>query len=414
MTAVRTVVVVGAGVAGLRAAEATLKHTAHVKVVLVGNEPHPPYSRPALSKYMPADPAAFEVPLPLRFGDQHGDDGRLSWRLDTQVEGARLRSRALRLRTSGAFETIHYDRLVIASGVRPRSTSGPHVQCCPYPHLTLRSLDDAREVRRQLSEGREVTIIGAGYISCELASLATALGCQVSVVASGRHGPFEKVLGKSFATSLRRWIVDHGVAFYAGDAGSHLKCPHHGHARMDGPAIYAEAIGSVPNVEWLAGNGLDLHEGVRVDKYMRVDGWDDTFAVGDIAHYPQPLTGNHFFRVESWKSANDTGKVAGAAVAASLGFKVPDLSIRHFPTMTTDFLGLHLKVCGYPSSADAHSIIDGDLDQLDQGVMVQYLKLGKPVGLAYADSGFRLSTRYAQLAKTLTKTAELFLAQPLP
>jgi NADPH-dependent 2,4-dienoyl-CoA reductase/sulfur reductase-like enzyme len=386
--------------AGLRAANAMLKCKVDARIVVFGDETHRTYNRPGLTKkrYPLTDALEMTIAEDVKV---HGDrNDALTWRLGTRVETADLRHGVLRL-SSG--ETFGYDGLVIAAGVRPRTSVRGNGECELHTHRTLRCLDDARYVHQRLQADEKVTIVGAGFVACELASLAREYGCDVLMLEALRSGPFESILGECVSLALRDWLVQHGITFLTGDFARELLCdaqPSNPEPPSDRP-LFIEAIGSVPNVEWLHGNGLDLSDGVRVDEHMRVTPWGNVFAAGDIARYPDPWAPGMLTRMEFWKNAIDTGDLAGRSLASSLGYGSVASRIKYFPSMSTEVLGLRIQIAGNPKAADSMKILCGDLDQLDQGVLVAYLREGEMVGAAYMDKGARLNGAYIKLLKSL-------------
>ncbi|MEU8469135.1 FAD/NAD(P)-binding oxidoreductase [Streptomyces sp. NPDC029006] len=403
--------IVGSGIAGLRAANAILKCKVDARIVIFGDETHRTYNRPGLTKKRYPVSDALEMTIAEDLKVNGAENNALTWRLGTKVETADLRNRVLRLSTG---ETFEYDRLVIAAGVRPRTSAEGNRECAFHTHRTLRDLGDAQYMHNQLQTSEKVTIVGAGFVACELASLAKEYGCEVLMLEALRCGPFESVLGKRISIALARWVVQNGVTFLTGDSARELLCDRtvvsardvsaSEASNLESPSdrsLFVEAIGSVPNVEWLRGNGLDLSDGVRVDEHMRVSQCEDVFAAGDIARYPDPwMAGNHT-RMEFWKNAIDTGDLAGRSLASSLGYDAKISQIGYFPSIATEVFGLRIQVAGNPKISDSMEIICGDLDQLDHGVLVAFLREGVTVGAAYMDKGARLNSTYIALLKSL-------------
>ncbi|MEU8894181.1 NAD(P)/FAD-dependent oxidoreductase [Streptomyces sp. NPDC048442] len=386
--------IVGSGIAGLRAASAILKCMAGARIFIFGDENHRTYNRPGLTKkrYPESKSSDFAILEDLLVTGVEND--ALNWRLGTRVETSDLREKVLRLSTG---ETFAYDRLVIATGVRPR-TSTANRACECRTHKTLRDLDDARSIHRDLQENKRVTIVGAGFIACELASLAKEYACDVTMLETLRQGPFEGVLGERISTILARWLVRNGVTFLTGNAAREKLRDHPANQ-----SLFIEATGSVPNVEWLYGNGLDLSDGVRVDKYMCVPGYADVFAAGDIARYPDPRALDSITRMEFWKNAIDTGDLAGRSVASSLSYDAKVSPIGYFPNATTEICGLRIQIAGKPKTSDSMEIVYGDLNRPDHGVLVRFLLKGAMVGVAYMDTGARLNSAYIKLLTSLKR-----------
>ncbi|MBU6278775.1 MAG: NAD(P)/FAD-dependent oxidoreductase [Actinomycetales bacterium] len=316
------VVVVGAGLAGLRTAEALRANGYSGSITVVGDEEYLPYNRPPLSKealLTGVDPEKLE----FRRRDALAD---VEWVLGQAVREADLAAGRVRLADGSTRE---FDGLVIASGIRPRLLPIPGPR---EGRVVLRTIDDARALRPLIRPGAQVIILGAGFIGCEVAATARKLGANVHVVAIDPE-PMVRPLGVELGAGMRRRHEAHGVHFHLGigiDA-----C--HGHSTDERLAsvslsngtelpadLLVEAVGSVTNVEWLTGNGLDLSDGVHVDSGMRVVGTDAfVVAAGDVARYPNALFGPVARRIEHWNMPTETGRRAGATLAALLAGEEP-------------------------------------------------------------------------------------------
>ncbi|MCU1620699.1 MAG: NAD(P)H-nitrite reductase [Modestobacter sp.] len=344
------VVVVGAGLAGLRSAEA-LRAAGHVgPLTVVGAEPHPPYNRPPLSKA--ALTAGVDVDE-LRF-PQRAATADVSWCLGTAVAAADLGAHRLTL-TDGA--TLDFDGLVVATGLRPRRLSLPGP--VPGRHV-LRTIDDARALAADLGPGRRLLVVGAGLVGMELASTAVDLGCPVTVSAP-EPVPLLRALGAQVGGELARRHADRGVTFLLG----RLPVRYLGTDRVtgvefdDGSQVAAdvvvEAVGSHPEVEWLAGNGLDLTNGVLTDGRLSVLGAEGVVAVGDVARFPYPRFGGGPHRVEHWSLPTLTARHAARSL---LGIEQEVLDV--VPTMWTEQVGVRLDGQGMPGLADSWELVQGD------------------------------------------------------
>ncbi|MFH8753386.1 NAD(P)/FAD-dependent oxidoreductase [Streptomyces rimosus] len=403
--------IIGSGIAGLRAAKALLKCEVGARIVIFGDEAHRTYNRPGLTKkrYPLSDAPGMTIAEDLKVNGVEND--ALTWRLGIRVETADLRNKVLQLSTGEAFA---YDSLVIAAGVRPRTSAEGSGECEFHAHRTLRGLDDAQYIHNELRTSRKVTIAGAGFVACELASLAKEYGCEVVMLEALRHGPFEGILGERISVALGSWVTQNGVTFLTGQSAKEMLCDRAVSPAKDASgseasppkpspdrSLYIEAIGSVPNVEWLQGNGLDLSDGVRVDAYMRVPECADVFAAGDIARYPDPWATDSLTRMEFWKNAIDTGDLAGKSVASSLGYSAKASRIGYFPSMATEVFGLRIQIAGNPKISDSMQLVRGDLDRLDRGVVVEFRREGEMVGAAYLDKGAQFNSIYLELLKSL-------------
>ncbi|MFN8146237.1 MAG: FAD-dependent oxidoreductase [Candidatus Nanopelagicales bacterium] len=361
--------VVGAGLGGLRTAEALRASGYADEIVVVGDEPWAPYNRPPLSKEALAEGITHER-LVFRVRDQASD---VVWRLGDRAASADLDARTVTLHHG---EVLDYDVLVAATGVTAwRLPFGPPAAASAGRHV-IRTLDDATALRSELVPGAHVLVLGAGFIGCELAATATALGCGVSCVAIDA-APMLRPLGPELAAELRRRHEAHGVDFHFGVGVTDLVGDQHveGAVLSDGAHLEAdvvvEALGSRCNVGWLEGNGLDLVDGVLTDAALRPlrDGVpvDGVAVVGDIARFPNVRFDERAHRVEHWSLPTDTGRRAGAVLAAYLsGEGYDDVVARRWevlPSFWSDQYDIRLQSFGMPGLADADGIrlLEGEL-----------------------------------------------------
>lgn len=362
-------VIVGAGLGGLRTAEALRSSGYADEVVVVGDEPWAPYNRPPLSKEALAEGITHER-LVFRVRDQAAD---VVWRLGDRVVSADLDARTVALHHG---EVLDYDVLVAATGVTAwRLPFGPPAAASAGRHI-IRTLDDATALRSELVPGAQVLVLGAGFIGCELAATATALGCVVRCVAIDA-APMLRPLGPELAGELRRRHEAHGVEFHLGVGVTDLLGDEHveGVALSDGSRLEAdvvvEALGSRCNVGWLEGNGLDLADGVLTDSALRPlrDGApvDGVAVVGDIARFPNVRFDDRAHRVEHWSLPTDTGRRAGAVLAAYVAGDGYDEVVQRrwevLPSFWSDQYDIRLQSFGMPGLADADGIrlLEGDL-----------------------------------------------------
>ncbi|WEV23796.1 FAD-dependent oxidoreductase [Streptomyces sp. 71268] len=309
------IVVVGASLAGLRAAEQLRAVGWEGPITLVGDEPHPPYNRPPLSKAFLAGTAS-PASLTLRPRASLAD---ATWLLGTRAVRADLDRRTVDLADG---RVLPYRALVIATGTRPRRLT------CPGPSVgrhTLRTIADARRLRAALAEpGARVVVVGAGFIGCEVAATVSTLGAADVTVVDPLPLPMLGPLGESLATELRHRHERRGVRFALGRhvTGFAGRDRVTGVRLDDGSTLAAdvvvESVGSLANTEWLAGNGLDLTDGVLTDTHLRVGGRPDVVAVGDIARFPGLRYDGVPRRVEHWSIPTDTARHAARVLAAHL------------------------------------------------------------------------------------------------
>lgn len=316
----RPVVIVGASMGGLRAAETLRKSGYAGRLVVIGDEPHAPYNRPPLSKEVLAeqvDHAAVAFPMSEMLDD-------VEWVLGNAVVSTDLEAQTITLADGQEME---YNSLIIASGLRPRRLEMPG-QPAQGAHA-IRTLDDAMALRPLLKPGARVVVYGAGFIGCEAAATATKLGATVTVVGKGPV-PMLRPLGQQLAEDIQRRHEAHGVRFVMNtylteilgddsvtgvvlDNGETLECD-----------VLIESIGSLPNTEFLEGNDIDIESGVHVNSTLhalRKDGtaWNNVFAIGDVARFPIPQFDPTTRRVEHWNIPTEMARKVGKQVALQLG-----------------------------------------------------------------------------------------------
>lgn len=306
----RRVVVVGASLAGVSAVDGLREYGFNGDITLVDAERTYPYDKPALSKQALVGATPYEE-LPLRPDSWYAREG-VSLRLGTRVSGLDPVARTLALE-SGA--TLAYDGLVLATGSAAREVPVP----CATPERIhrLRTLADSRRLQADLRPGRHLVVVGAGFIGLEVASTARALGLDVTVVETAAT-PLARVFGPRVGGWFRRLHDRHGVT---------LRCAEHLESISDdatgftlhftgGRTLVADVVvagvGSIPQVGWLGGSGLDLADGVRCGSDLTT-GAPGVVAAGDIARWHNPLFAETM-RVEHWTNAVEQGRHAAASL----------------------------------------------------------------------------------------------------
>ncbi|MCX5329220.1 NAD(P)/FAD-dependent oxidoreductase [Streptomyces sp. NBC_00140] len=396
------IVVAGASMGGLRAAEQLRAAGWTGTITVVGDEPHMPYNRPPLSKEVLAGKAPFAS---LAFTPKPAV-ADVEWRLGTAVTSARLAERTVTLDDGS---TLPYDGLVVATGMRPRRLS------CPGPRTgrhTVRTLADAQDLRDELTRpGARVVVVGAGFIGCEVAATAVGLGVREVTVVDPLPLPMVGPLGELLGQALLKRHEERGVRFAlgAGVAGFEGEDRVTGVVLSDGTVLPAdvvvESVGSVANVEWLAGNGLDLSDGVLTCGQLRVGGRPEVVAVGDVARFPNARYDGVPRRVEHWSIPTDTAKHAARALAAHLTGIQADLApFAPLPTFWSDQHDFRLQSFGAPvlGLGDVR-MLDGEPDG---DVLVGYHTDGRLVGVV-ALGGHRATTGAARYRAQLLKQPAL-------
>ncbi|MGW2700314.1 NAD(P)/FAD-dependent oxidoreductase [Streptomyces sp. NPDC001340] len=398
------ILVAGASMAGLRAAEQLRAAGWTGAITLVGDEPHMPYNRPPLSKEVLAGRAPFES-LAFRPRASVAD---VEWRLGRRAVAARLDERTVQL---DGGEVLPYDGLVVATGMRPRRLR------CPGPltgRHTVRTLADAQGLREALTRpGARVIVVGAGFIGCEVAATAVGLGVAEVTVVDPLPLPMVGPLGELLARSLLQRHEARGVRFRLGTGVQGFEGDRTvtGVVLDDGSVVPAdvvvESVGSIANTEWLDGNGLDLTDGVRTDELLRVGGRPEVVAVGDVARFPNARYDGVPRRVEHWSIPTDTAKQAAKTLVAHLVGGAPEPApFAPLPTFWSDQHDFRLQSFGAPALGLAdvrvlHGDTDGDLlaGYHRDGRLVGVVALGGP-GVASAAARYR-----AELLKQPALTA---------
>jgi NADPH-dependent 2,4-dienoyl-CoA reductase/sulfur reductase-like enzyme len=325
---VERLVVVGASLAGLRAAEAARKHGFAGEVVLVGGEDHLPYDRPPLTKAFLAVDGGHEPWL--RTEQQLIDELGVVLRLGAPATALDPGARAVAV---GA-EEISYSTVIIATGASARALPGTeHIRGVH----TLRTLDDARAVRAALDAGARTVVVGAGFVGSEVAAAARMRGLDVTIV-EALDVPLARAVGPD---------AGHACAALHEAAGADLRCgvgvvgvdavtdDVSGVRLSDGSVLPADlvvvGIGVAPNTAWLNGSGVPLHGrdgGVVCDERLWT-GVPGVYAAGDVAHWPNPLFDGELMRLEHWSSAAEQAAVA-ARNAVDPGSAAPCATVPYF------------------------------------------------------------------------------------
>src|SRR4051794_23262008 len=289
-----TVAVVGAGLAGLRTCEALRQHGYTGPIVLVGAEPHAPYSRPPLSKEVLRGD---DVSVATLRGEAELAALELDVRLGRAAVGLDVDARRVQLDDDSE---VSADHVVIATGATPRQLPGVALDGVH----TLRTLDDCLAMREPLSAGANVVVVGAGFIGLEVAASARALGCEVTVV-DVLPAPLARVLPVGVGAAVTRLHADHGVDLRCGVGVAEVGGTTSVEKVVldDGTTLAADVvvvgIGVVAETAWLADADLTIDNGLVCDEALRAA--PGIWAVGDVARWRQPDGG--LARLEHWTNA---------------------------------------------------------------------------------------------------------------
>ncbi|MDT0307545.1 FAD/NAD(P)-binding oxidoreductase [Streptomyces sp. DSM 44917] len=352
----RRIAVVGASLAGTRAAEALRRRGFDGELTLIGAEPVPAYQRPALSKrYLLGDADAEDIALP-----SPRDDMGIRLRLATRAVRLDLAERRLWLASGRRAEPepLPYDGLVIACGTTARTLPGK----LPEGVHTLRTEADARALRADLRRGTpRVAVVGGGLVGQEVAATARKLGHEVTLI-DPLPAPGVRALGLPVARMLAALHAEHGTRLRLGVGVAAVE----GEPRItgvrltDGSVVVADvvvvAIGVLPATQWLEGSGLTLENGLCCSPNLAVLGAGSITAAGDVARWHDPGSGRSL-RVEHWENA-----LRQAEVAARTLLEGPDApAFDEVPMFWTSLYGLGLQVLGHPGQEDTLHVVEGDL-----------------------------------------------------
>ncbi|MGH9047818.1 MAG: NAD(P)/FAD-dependent oxidoreductase [Acidimicrobiales bacterium] len=306
MPATETFVVVGAGLAGAKAAETLRGEGFDGRVVLIGEEPRRPYERPPLSKdYLRGEKGFDDAAVhPADFYDGQG----IELRTATLVTGIDPERHQV-IVSSG--ERLGYDRLLLATGAAPRRLQVPGSELDGVHYL--RTVADADALCEAIRGSTQVVVVGAGWIGAEVAASARQLGAAVAMVEL-TSSPLERVLGPEVGGIYAGLHAEHGVDLHFGVGVDALAGSSAVEAvrLTDGTLLPAQVVvvgvGVVPRTELAESAGLALDNGIAVDEHFQT-GAPGIFAVGDVASAFHPRYGTRI-RLEHWSAALNQGPVA--------------------------------------------------------------------------------------------------------
>ncbi|MCD0485539.1 FAD-dependent oxidoreductase [Streptacidiphilus sp. ASG 303] len=357
------IVIVGASLAGLRAAETLRAEGFAGELTLIGDEPYEPYDRPPLSKSVllgMASPIHTELP--------HRREIAARWRLGVPAAGLDLAAGRVRLADG---DEVEYDRLLIATGVRAR----------PWPNeeearldgvCVLRTRDDAADLYRRLKAGPgRVFVIGGGFAGSEIASACRGMGLPVTV-AERAGAPLVGALGGVVAAVAADLQLENGVDLRThvtvtgleGDAAGRVRAVHLSDESTVEADVVVVSLGSLRNTEWLTGSGLGAGpRGIACDAGCRafdVRGivTDDVFVAGDVARSPHPLFGYQFLSLEHWGNAVAQAETAAHNMVCASADRRPHLWM---PAFWSSMFGVSIKSVGVPPMGDQVMVTQGSL-----------------------------------------------------
>lgn len=347
-------VILGGGLVAGYAAQAFVQHgVPQDQLCILAGESHLPYERPPLSKaFLRGTLTTAELLInPPAFYVEHG----IEVRLDTTVERVDFANKRLHTKN----ETIGYEKLLIATGARPRPLALDDAEVAGV--YTLRQLEDAQQIQAAACPGQRAVVIGGGFIGMEVAAVLQQRGVTTTLVFSGSH------LGPDFFTTR---MADFFTAYYQARGvtihgqgrviGLHREADQVTHVTLaTGPDLAADlvvaGIGVYPNVELFAQSELQLAKGVIVNEFLETN-LPNVYAAGDVACYPDHRFQEKWRRVEHWDNAVAQGQ---HAVRVMLGERSPFL---HLPYLFSDLFDLSYELWGDPAGAET-IVYRGDVER---------------------------------------------------
>ncbi len=360
----KRIVIVGGGAAGFAAAEMLRREKYLGEIIMLSADDSAPVDRPNLSKDYLAGKAP-EDWLPLRPPEFYKENA-IDLRLKTRVEQLDVASREL---TLTGDETLAFDRLLLATGAEPLRPSLPGARVENV--LTLRSRADCDAIIARATTAKKVLVLGASFIGLEIAAAMRAREIEVHVAAP-EEIPMERLLGREMGHFVRSVHEEHGVVFHLGTKAVSVE------GKMvtlsNGERIEADFIlaglGVRPRIDFAEAAGLRVNKGVVVDSCLETSA-PGIFAAGDIARYPDPISGNSI-RVEHWVVAERQGQTAALNL---LGTRTPFFAAPYFWSQHYD---VTIAYVGHAERWDEISV-DGSIAEKD--CLLRYKKDGRTLAV---------------------------------
>ncbi len=368
-----TIIVIGAGHGGAQIVESLRSGGFDGTLIMIGDEAHKPYDRPATSKELLS--GGIEIERVFLKREQFYIDKHIDLRLSATVTAIDRHARTVTLATG---EALSYDKLDIATGARARRITVPGGDL--YGVFYLRSLADSQAIGARLGPGKHLAIIGGGYVGLEVAASATKLGCKVAVIEM-----LERLLARVAGAEIADFYAD---AHRAAGVDLHFGVMIEGFVGegsvkavrlTDGTEIPADVvvvgIGSVPNTELAVAAGLAVENGIVVDDCGRTTD-PAIFAVGDATNHPNDLLGKRL-RLESVPAAMGQARAAASAI---VGNPKP---FHELPWFWSDQYDIKLQIAGMSEIGD-QVVVRGN--PADRRFAAYYLRRGKIVAVNAVNS----------------------------
>ncbi len=359
-------VIIGAGQAAGQAAASLRQEKYEGSITIIGDEPHLPYQRPPLSKqYLSGDQPVERVYLrPQKFYD----DKNVTLKLGMSAQTI---DRTAKQVTLDSGESISYDKLIISTGSQPRKLNiqGADLDGIHY----LRTITDVDAIRAEMQAGKNLVIVGGGYIGLEVASVGVALGLNVRVLEMESR-ILQRVTTPEMSDYYHNLHQKRGVGIHTNTAVSgftgtgtvtKVQCGTAGEFDAD---LVIVGIGILPNVALAEEAGLTCDNGIVVDEYCRTSD-QDIYAAGDCTNHPNPLL-NRRLRLESVPNAMEQARVCATNMLGG------EKTYSAMPWFWSDQYDLKLQMVGFSADADSH-VLRGAMN--DNKFAVFYLNDGKLV-----------------------------------
>jgi 3-phenylpropionate/trans-cinnamate dioxygenase ferredoxin reductase component len=351
MTSQRTFVIVGASLAGAKAAETLRAEGFDGRIVLIGAEPVRPYERPPLSKdYLRGEA---EAP-PFVHGEAFYGEQQIELVLGHAV--TRLRADEGRVELDDG-RAVDFDAALLTTGAEPRALPVPGADLEGV--YLLRSLQDSDAIAARLQEGGRVVIVGAGWIGCEVAASARQKGLEVTVI-EPQSAPLERVLGAELGGYYARLHSSHGVDLRLAEGLAHFEGDGRVRAAVtsSGDEVPCDfvlvGIGVAPRTALAAEAGLAVDNGVLTDARLQTSA-PTVFAAGDVANAEHPFYGTRV-RVEHWANALEQGPAAARAMLGA------DSRYELLPFFFSDQYDSGMEYRGHMPEGYDEVVVRGDVD----------------------------------------------------
>lgn len=365
-------VILGAGQGAGQAAASFRQEGYEGDIIILGDEPFPPYQRPPLSKQY----LSGEMPLERVYvrPEKFYADRHIDLRTNTRVEKIDTKARTV---TTAKGETIAYEKLLIATGSRPRklSIAGSDLPGIHY----LRTISDVDGISAAMKTARKVVIVGGGYIGLEVASVAVTNGLDVTVLEMEQR-ILQRVTTPEMSAYYHQLHTGRGLKILTNTTVSGFTGQDHveqvlcGDTRIDADLVIV-GIGIIPNIELAKDAGINCENGIFVDDHCQTS-VPDVYAIGDCTNHPNPILGRRL-RLESVPNALEQARVAVANMCGK------DKVYAAVPWFWSDQYELKLQMVGFSSDGDTQ-VLRGDMSKNEFAVF--YLKDGAVVAVDAVNS----------------------------